>query len=70
MVNYTMKTDDIINEILTEWAFRVPNGMPTMDNVEHKSILKEVIIDLGYSEILNEKKDEEMTIHKGQNPTI
>ena len=48
--------NSIIDKILNEWAFRVPNGMPNMDNEEHKSILNEVIIDLGYSEILEEKK--------------
>jgi len=64
-----MDTNKILDKILEEWAFRVPNGMPDMDNKEHKSILEEVIINLGYSEILKEKKEEKMIVHSGQNPT-
>ena len=63
-----MEYNQVIDEILTEWAYRVPNGMPDMSNASHKSILYDVIYDLNYDYILQEKK-EKITVHKGQNPT-
>ena len=60
---------EIINQLLEEWAYRVPNGMPDMNNTNHKKILYKVVKDLGYQEILTEKKEEKLTVHKGQNPT-
>ena len=46
--------NQIIENILIEWAYRVDNGMPNPKNKEHISILSEVFSDLGLSEIKNE----------------
>ena len=59
----------VVDNILTEWAYRVSDGMPVMENPDHKSILYDVIYDLDYGYILEEKKEEDIKVHKGQNPT-
>ena len=64
-----LNKDKILNEILDEWAYRVDDGMPNINNKSHKVILHNVINDLGYSDILTEKKEEKVQVHTGQNPT-
>ena len=46
--------NEILNEILIEWAYRLDSGMPNPKNREHLWILSEVLSDLGLSEIKNE----------------
>ena len=46
--------NEILAEILEEWAYRVDNGMPNPNDREHIWILSEVLSDLGLVEIKDE----------------
>ena len=40
----------IINEVIKEWSWRVPNGMPDVNKSDHLNILRELLIaDFGAS---------------------
>ena len=39
---------DIINNILTEWSYRVHNGQPNVDNNQHITILQNYLIENNY----------------------
>ena len=67
----------IIDKILTEWSYRVHDGMPNPKNPLHIVQLKEslkylkipeMIIEELVENLINEKKDE-LKVVKGQNPT-
>jgi hypothetical protein len=67
----------LIDKILTEWSYRVHDGMPNPKNPLHIVQLKESLKYLKISEmiieelvenLINEKKDE-LKVVKGQNPT-
>jgi hypothetical protein len=49
-----MTVEQIINEILIEWAYRVNNGTPSPKNSEHISVLSEVLSEMGLSAIKDE----------------
>ena len=46
--------NQIIKEILIEWAYRIDSGIPNPKNREHIWVLSEVLSDLGLSEIKNQ----------------
>ena len=69
----------LIDEILTEWAYRVHDGMPNPKNPLHVVQLRESMNELNLpnkvihkviNNLINEKKSKnELKIQKGQNPT-
>ena len=69
----------LIDEILTEWAYRVHDGMPNPKNPLHIQELRETMEELNLpnkviyeviNNLINEKKDKDgLKIQKGQNPT-
>ena len=66
-----MTVENIINEILIEWAYRVDNGTPSPKNDEHISVLSEVLSEMGLSaikdELLQNLREEET---KYKNPAL
>ena len=45
-----MLSKNVINEVIKEWSWRVPNGMPDISKSEHLNILRELLIaDFGAS---------------------
>ena len=45
-----MLSKNVINEVIKEWSWRVPNGMPDVNKSEHLNILRELLIaDFGAS---------------------
>ena len=72
--------NQIIEEILIEWAYRIDSGIPNPQNREHICVLSEVLSDLGLSEIKNElienllneedKSEEERLKPKFKNPVL
>jgi hypothetical protein len=66
-----MTVENIINEILIEWAYRVDNGTPSPKNDEHISVLSEVLNEMGLSaikdELLQNLREEET---KYKNPAL
>ena len=42
-----MKISDLINEIITEWSYRVENGMPDVTNPIHLVHLGIVLKEMG-----------------------
>ena len=44
----------LINDIITEWAYRVDNGMPTPSNPTHINELSLILIEMGLGEIKDE----------------
>jgi len=68
------------NKILTEWAYRVHDGMPNIENNIHRIDLKNLMLEKGYpykfieglmDNLLIEAKKQsgELRVVKGQNPT-
>jgi len=49
-----MSTSELINEILSEWAYRVENGMPDTKNPIHLQELSNVLNEMGLSSVKNE----------------
>jgi hypothetical protein len=49
-----MSTSELINEILSEWAYRVENGMPDTKNPIHLQELSNVLNEMGLSSVRNE----------------
>ena len=49
-----MNVSQLINEILSEWAFRVDNGMPNPKNPTHLKELGIVLSEMGLSHIKND----------------
>ena len=49
-----MSTSELINEILSEWAYRVENGTPNPKNASHIEVLSEVLSEMGLGNIKNE----------------
>ena len=49
-----MKLSELVKEILSEWEYRVDNGLPDPKNPQHIRELANVLDEMGYSEIKNE----------------
>jgi hypothetical protein len=49
-----MNVSQLINEILTEWAYRIDNGMPNPKNPTHLKELGIVLSEMGLSHIKTE----------------
>ena len=49
-----MKLSNLLKEILSEWGYRVDNGLPNPKNPQHIRELAKVLDEMGYSEIKNE----------------
>ena len=49
-----MTKSELINEILSEWAYRVDDGQPNPKNEKHLVELSIVLSEMGLSEIKNE----------------
>jgi hypothetical protein len=49
-----MKLSELLDEILSEWSYRLDNGTPDTKNIQHIRMLSEVLDSLGYSNIKNE----------------
>jgi len=62
-----MTVSQLINEILTEWAFRVDDGMPNPKNPTHLNELGIVLSDMGLSHIKNQLIENLLT-EKGKTP--
>ena len=39
-----MLSKNVINEVIKEWSWRVPNGMPDISKSDHLNILKDVLV--------------------------
>ncbi len=62
-----MNVSQLINEILSEWAFRVDNGMPNPKNPTHLKELGIVLSEMGLSHIKNQLIENLLT-EKGKTP--
>jgi hypothetical protein len=62
-----MNLSELINEILTEWAYRVENGMPDPKNPIHIKELGIVLSEMGLSHIKNDLV-ENLLMEKGKTP--
>ncbi len=62
-----MNVSQLINEILTEWAYRVEDGMPNPKNPTHLKELGIVLSEMGLSHIKNELVENLLT-EKGKTP--
>lgn len=49
-----MKLSNLVKEILSEWGYRVDNGLPNPKNPQHIRELAKVLDEMGLSEIKNE----------------
>ena len=49
-----MSISKLINEIISEWAYRVDDGMPDVKNPKHIAELSLVLSEMGYGHIKNE----------------
>ena len=49
-----MNLSELINQILSEWAYRVDNGQPNPNNQKHLAELSIVLSEMGLSDIKNE----------------
>ena len=49
-----MSISKLINEIISEWAYRVDDGMPDVKNSKHIAELSLVLSEMGYGHIKNE----------------
>ena len=56
----TEGTKEIINKLLTEWAWRVHKGSPDINNSVHYAHLVDSIHDLGYNYLLEEEDIEQV----------
>jgi len=64
-----MKISDLINEIITEWSYRVENGMPDVTNPIHLVHLGIVLKEMGLSHIKNDLV-ENLLMEKGKTPVL
>ncbi len=62
-----MNLSELINEILSEWAYRVENGMPDPKNPIHIKELGIVLSEMGLSHIKNDLV-ENLLMEKGKTP--
>ena len=62
-----MKISDLINEIITEWSYRVENGMPDATNPAHLVHLGIVLKEMGLSHIKSTLV-ENLLMEKGKTP--
>ena len=62
-----MNVSQLINEILTEWAYRVDDGMPNPKNPTHIKELGIVLSEMGLSHIKNQLVENLLT-EKGKTP--
>jgi len=62
-----MNLSELINEILSEWAYRVENGMPNPKNPIHLNELGIVLSEMGLSYIKNDLV-ENLLMEKGKTP--
>jgi len=62
-----MNLSELINEILSEWAYRVENGMPNPKNPIHLNELGIILSEIGLSHIKNDLI-ENLLIEKGKTP--
>ena len=62
-----MKISDLINEIITEWSYRVENGMPDATNPAHLVHLGIVLKEMGLSHIKSALV-ENLLMEKGKTP--
>ena len=62
-----MKISDLINEIITEWSYRVENGMPDVTNPMHIVHLGIVLKEMGLSHI-KQPLIENLLMEKGKTP--
>ena len=62
-----MTISQLINEILTEWAYRVNDGMPNPKNPTHLKELGVVLSEMGLSHIKNDLVENLLT-EKGKTP--
>ncbi len=62
-----MNLSELINEILSEWAYRVDNGMPTPKNPIHLKELGVVLSEMGLSHI-KDTLVENLLTEKGKTP--
>ena len=62
-----MKISDLINEIITEWSYRVENGMPDATNPTHLVHLGIVLKEMGLSHIKSSLV-ENLLMEKGKTP--
>ncbi len=62
-----MKISDLINEIITEWSYRVENGMPDATNPMHIVHLGIVLKEMGLSHI-KQPLIENLLMEKGKTP--
>ena len=63
--------NSIIDKILTEWAYRVPNGMPNPKNPYHIVILSESLDEMKFprkakSILLNKLREESKKVYKSK----
>lgn len=62
-----MKVSQLINEIVSEWAYRVNDGMPDVKNPTHLKELGIVLSEMGLSHIKNDLV-ENLLMEKGKTP--
>ena len=62
-----MNLSELINEILSEWAYRCDDGMPNPKNPIHLNELSEVLSEMGLSHIKNTLV-ENLLMEKGKTP--
>ena len=62
-----MNLSELINEILSEWAYRCDDGMPNPKNPTHLKELGDVLSEMGLSHIKNDLV-ENLLIEKGKTP--
>ena len=62
-----MTLSELINEILSEWAYRVDDGMPNPKNPTHIKELGIVLSEMGLSHIKNDLI-ENLIVEKGKTP--
>ena len=62
-----MNLSELINEILSEWAYRVDDGMPNPKNPTHLKELNNVLNEMGLSHIKN-TLIENLLMEKGKTP--
>jgi hypothetical protein len=62
-----MNLSELINEILSEWAYRVDDGMPNPKNPTHLKELGVVLSEMGLSHIKNTLV-ENLLMEKGTTP--
>ena len=62
-----MTLSELINEILTEWAYRVEDGMPNPKNLAHLKELSIVLSEMGLSHIKHDLI-ENILLEKGKTP--